>query len=115
MITSSQFTLYVSGTVYDLQTRLTLAEGNFRAVDHEIVAIPLVEDGTLHIKLIVEPGGNMEEAIHDFQIGEFPPSILSWELFIEVYDMTELKHGEVRTAQEEGEALPRPIVTGILR
>jgi hypothetical protein len=113
MIVSSQFTLFVSESMYELQTRMTFEEGNMQAIRHEIVSTPKDSNEVLHIKLFVQPGGYMPEAIHDFRIGEFPNGIQRWELYIEVFDLNGKKNGEVRTAQEEGEAMPRPIGLGI--
>lgn len=116
MINSSTHTLFYTENPVDffLQTRLSFDCGNMKAAGYEIISVPQNPNEALEIKLTVEGGGNMPEAIHDFSIGAFPDDINQWNLHIEVVDINGTHHGNINTAQTTSEAEPRPIGSNLI-
>jgi hypothetical protein len=111
------YTLYEEGQQqnsnlmdYEIQFHADFGSANYQAGEPTIVSEPQAAGESLVIKLEVIPG-NDQHIIHDFPIGAFPNGITNWMLDVEyVYENgVKINDKEVKTAQTEAEAGPRPI------
>lgn len=95
---------------YEIQFCADFGSPNYQMGEVSIISLPQNLGETLKIKLEVIPGSD-QHIVHDFPIGDFPNDIHEWKLDVEYVDENgeKIHDKEVKTAQTEAEAGPRPV------